>query len=372
MTLLLDADQRDLQTLVRSFLSKKWPTSSLMDEHMGRPPATSVTWSELAEDLDVVGLAVPEAFGGSDGTLTELAVVAREMGRALYTGPYLSTAALAVTSLMESGDDAAMSAHLPRIARGELTIALAGLHEVMEGTTSQLPVATGLDGDWTLDGSTRFVMDVDGAEYIFVFGQVGADVALFQVAAGAHGLSTDAQDSLDLTRRLATVGWASTPAVMLGAPDRGHAIARRVRMTAAVLVASEDIGAAEQCLDMAVRYAKDRKQFGRPIGSFQSIKHRCADMLLAIEAAKAAAAYAGRAVRQDADDAETAALNAHAACSDALHLAATSAGQVFGGIGYTWEHPMHLYLRRAVASRFLFGTAPAHRDEVLQRHLDAL
>jgi alkylation response protein AidB-like acyl-CoA dehydrogenase len=370
MQLLLDSTQTDLQQLVRSYLEDKWSTRSLMDTMLDRPGASAVPWSDLARNLDIVGLSIPETYGGSGCSVVELSIVMAELGRALYAGPFLSTAGLAVGGLVASQDEQAMSDYLPAIARGDLTCALVGLHEVMEADHAALPSATEIQGSWTVEGSVGFVIDCEETDLLIVFADTIAGVEIFLVDAEADGLTRTTQPTLDLTRPLSSVLFEATPARRLDALGGGARTVGALRMTAAVLHAAEDIGAAEKCLELAVAYAKERVQFGRAIGSFQAIKHRCADMLLSIEAAKAAATYAVRAVAADAPDALVSALNAGAASSDALYQAAMSAGQVFGGIGYTWEHPMHLYLRRAVASRFLFGKPAAHREELLMHHLE--
>jgi alkylation response protein AidB-like acyl-CoA dehydrogenase len=372
MQLMLDSTQTDLQQLVRSYLDDKWSTSALMDSMLGRANAATVTWSELARDLDLVGLAIPEAYGGSDCSVVELSVVMAELGRSLYLGPFFVTAGLAVTCLIESQDAGAMRAYLPAIGRGELVVTLVGLHEIMTGDHAALPTATEGRSSWAIEGSSPFVLDCEGTDLLIVFANTATGVEAMLVDSDAPGMSRVTEHSLDLTQTLGSVRFEGTPADLLGAPGSGVCTMGKLRMAAAVLKASQDIGTAEKCLELAVAHAKERVQFGRPIGSFQAIKHRCADMLLAIEAAKAAGTYAVRAVATDAPDALVSALNATAASSDALYLAATSAGQVFGGVGYTWEHPMHLYLRRAIASQFLFGTPVSQREELLQLHIDAL
>jgi alkylation response protein AidB-like acyl-CoA dehydrogenase len=373
MRLQPDSTQRDLQALVRSYLDDRWPTSTLADTLMGRSDATHVPWSDLATELGLVGVGIPDAYEGLGCGAVELSIIVGELGRSLYIGPYLSTAGLAVTALVGSRDPTAMATYLPRIARGELLATVAGLHEVAEDRLDDLPNATRTSSGWKIDGTTSLVLDADAAGLIIVCASTPEGVRMLLVEAGTHGVDIVRNEAIDPTRAIGSVTWTDVAATELGDADADAAQlgVARLRTTTALLQGAEDVGAAERCLELAVAYAKDRVQFGRQIGSFQAIKHRCADMLLGVEAAKATVAYAARAVASEAPDALDAALNANAAASDAIFHCATSAGQVFGGIGYTWEHPLHLYLRRAVTSRFLFGTAAAHRDEVLTRRIDA-
>jgi alkylation response protein AidB-like acyl-CoA dehydrogenase len=370
MRLQPDSDQRELQALVRSYLDDRWPTSALADTVMGRCDATHVPWSALASELGLVGVGIPDAYEGLGCGVVELSIIMEELGRSLYIGPYLSTAGLAVTALVGSHDHAAMGTYLPRIARGELLATVAGLHEVAEDRLEDLPHASRTSSGWEIDGTTSLVLDADAAELIIVCASTRDGVRMFLVEAGTQGVGIVLSEGIDPTRAIGTVTWTGAAATELEY-DVARLGVTRLRMVTALLQGAEDVGAAERCLELAVAYAKDRVQFGRQIGSFQAIKHRCADMLLRVEAAKATVAYAARAVASEAPDALDAALNANAAASDAIFHCATSAGQVFGGIGYTWEHPLHLYLRRAVTSRFLFGTATAHREEVLTRRIEA-
>jgi acyl-CoA dehydrogenase len=370
MGMLPDADQRDLIETIRSFLQKRWPTTALMDVAMGREPADREFWPALANELGVLGLAVPEEYEGVGCSVVEVCLVLTELGRGLYMGPYLGTAALAVEAITASRDRSAMSAHLPGIARGELRATVAGLQELTSDAV--LPAARLIGGQWLLTGTANHVIDALSADLLVVLADTDGGPEAFTVRSDSDQISMTPLNSLDLTRQQSTIDFHGARAERLGARGSGLAISRRLRLVTAVAQAAEDIGAAEQCLDMAVAYARDRVQFGRPIGSFQAIKHKCADMVLRIEAAKATVTYGASAVALDTDDAESSALNASAASSDAFFHAATTAIQIFGGIGYTWEHPAHLYLRRAVASRYLFGSPARNRQRVLELHLAAL
>jgi alkylation response protein AidB-like acyl-CoA dehydrogenase len=367
----LDSTQRDLQALMRSYLENRWPTTALMDHVMGRCDTPQVPWSDLASELDLVGVGIPDAYGGLGCGAVELSIIVGELGRSLYIGPFLATAGLAVTAILGSQDEAAIASYLPRIARGELLATVVGLHEVVSDRLDYLPTAIQTSAGWKIDGESRLVLDADQAALLVVCASTPAGVRTFLVEPSAPGVAIAREEAIDLTRSLSTVTLSEVAATELGELEAARLGVARLRRTAAMLQSAEDVGAAQRCLELAVAYAKDRVQFGRQIGSFQSIKHRCADMLLRVEGAQATVAYAARAVANESPDALDAALNANAAASDAVFHAATSAGQVFGGIGYTWEHPIHLYLRRAVTSRFLFGTASAHRDELLRRRIAA-
>ncbi|GAA5148061.1 acyl-CoA dehydrogenase family protein [Pseudonocardia eucalypti] len=321
-------------------------------------------WRALAEQLGAVGLAVPEQYGGSGAGPVELAVVAEQLGRALFCGPYLSSAVFASTLLVELADDSANRDLLPALAGGERTATVA----LDEGTGDWDPASSstaaerGADG-WTVSGEKRYVLDGAHADTLLVVTQ-GARV--FAVDRTAPGVTTTPLATLDGTRKLADVSLRNAPARPL-APDGDHGRAvRRALDTTAVMLAAEQAGGARAALDMAVEYAKQRYQFGRPIGSFQAVKHMCAELLVDVESAYSAAYYAAWALADSADNAEEATSLAAAFCSDAFVRAASDNIQIHGGIGFTWEHPAHLYLRRARGGARLLGSANTHRERYLR------
>jgi alkylation response protein AidB-like acyl-CoA dehydrogenase len=370
MGLLLDAAQIDLSRVVRSFMQKEWSTGALMDMVTGRENVARSLWPRLSRELDVIGLSAPEDLGGSDGSLVDLCVVLTEMGRNLYAGPYFATALLAVELLLASGDSTAAKSYVPRLCEGDLTAAVVGLQELAEGDDGQLPLATFMEGNgWSLTGTAHHVFDGDSAGLILVLGRTTPGVSVFIVEPTSRGLHRALTPNVDFTRPLAVLTFELCSATRLGAGDTDSSMVDRLLTVAMIGQAAEAIGAGERCLELAIDHAKTRVQFGQPIGSFQAVKHRCADSFVALEAAKASVQYAAKLVELGVSDSELYALNANAAAADALFTAATSAIQVHGGIGYTWEHPLHVYLRRALATRFLLGTPAAHRERMLQLRL---
>ena len=356
-------EQEELRRTVRSFLEQKSPETEvrrLMDTTEGYDPAV---WSQMAEQLGLQGLAIPEEFGGSGYSFRELAIVFEEMGRCLLVAPFLSTAALAAGALLHSGDDAAKKELLPGIASGA-TIATLALTDA-EGTVTE---ATAQGDGHVLTGVKNYVLDGHTAGLLLVTARTPAGTSLFAVDGGASGLTRTPLFTMDQTRKLARVELASTPARLIGADGQADPAIERTLQLAAVAMAAEQVGGAQKCLEISVDYAKNRIQFGRPIGSFQAVKHKCADMLVQVELAKSAAYYAaGCAATADADLPVAAAM-AKSFCSEAYFNVAAETIQVHGGIGFTWEHPAHLYFKRAKSSELLLGD-PLHHRKLLCRQL---
>ena len=248
----------------------------------------------MGEQMGLQGLIVPEEFGGSGYSYVELIVVLEEMGRSLLCAPYFSTVALAANALIHSGDDQAKKELLPGIASGETIATLAFTEPSGKWDEAGITTPATKSGDgWTISGTKMFVLDGHTADLIVVAARTGAGVSLFAVEGGASGLTRTALSTMDQTRKQAKLEFSSTPARLIGTDGAGWNVLSTVLDLAAVALAAEQVGGAQKCLDMAVEYAKVRVQFGRPIGSFQAIKHKCADMLLEVESAKSAAYYAG-------------------------------------------------------------------------------
>ncbi len=368
MNFAFSEEQEELRKSVRRFLDDKSPEAEvrrLMETTEGYDPAV---WSQMAQQLGLQGLAVPEEFGGSGYTYVELIVVLEEMGRALLCAPYLSSVALAANALLTSGDDAAKKDYLPGIASGD-TIATLALTEPA-GRWDEAGVtmtASGSGDSWTLDGTKSFVIDGHTAGLVLVPARTRAGVSLFAVAGDAPGLTRTPLATMDQTRKQAKLEFAGTPARLVGPEGAAWPALSKTLDLAAVALAAEQVGGAQKVLDMSVEYAKVRVQFGRPIGSFQAIKHKCADMLLEVESAKSAAYYAGWAAAEDSDELPVVASLAKAYCSDAYFHAAAENIQIHGGIGFTWEHPAHLYFKRAKSSELYLGDPTYHRELLAQR-----
>jgi alkylation response protein AidB-like acyl-CoA dehydrogenase len=369
MNFALSDEQEELRRTVRDFLDKKSPEAEvrrLMDTTDGYDPAV---WEQMGAQLGLQGLAIPEELGGSGYGFVELGVVLEEMGRRLLCAPYFSTVVLAANALLLSGDDAAKKEHLPGIATGETVATLActeegGGWDEAGVTATAAPAATApTNGGWVVSGVKSHVLDGHVADLLLVTARTAAGVSLFAVRGDADGLTRTPLATLDQTRKQARVELAGTPATLVGADGGGWAVVEQVLQRAAVGLAAEQVGGAQCAMDMAVAYAKDRVQFGRPIGSFQAIKHKCANLLVEVESARSAAMYASWCAAEGNDELPRAAAMAKSFCSEAYSHAAGENIQIHGGIGFTWEHPAHLYFKRATTSEVLFG-GPAHWREV--------
>jgi alkylation response protein AidB-like acyl-CoA dehydrogenase len=325
-------------------------------------------WAQMAEQLGLQSLTIPEEFGGQGYGYVELIVVLEEMGRSLLCAPYFSSVVLAANTVMQSGDDGAKAAILPGIASGE-TIATVAFTEP-NGRWDESGIeatATNDGGTWKIDGTKSYVIDGHTANVIIVAARTAAGVSLFSVAGDAAGLTRTALATMDQTRKQAKLDFSNVEGTLIGTDGAGWTVLSTVLDLAAVGLAAEQVGGAQMCLDMAVQYAKDRVQFGRPIGSFQAIKHKCADMLLEVESAKSAAYYAGWCASELNDELPAVASLAKAYCSDAYFHASAENIQIHGGIGFTWEHPAHMYFKRAKSSELLFGDPTYHRELLAQR-----
>jgi alkylation response protein AidB-like acyl-CoA dehydrogenase len=322
----------------------------------------------MAEQMGLQGLHIPEQYGGSGFGFVELGIVLEEMGRALLCAPFFSSVVLAANTLIHSGDEAAKKAHLPGIASGATVATLAFTEPSGKwdeaGITMQ---ASGSGSSWTLSGTKMFVIDGHTADLVIVAARTGKGVSLFTVDAGASGLTRTALSTMDQTRKQARLDFANTPATLLGTEGEGWKVLSTVLDLAAVGLAAEQVGGAQRVLEMAVEYAKVRVQFGRPIGSFQAIKHKCADMLLEVESAKSAAYYGMWCASEMNDELPSVASLAKAYCSEAYFHATAENIQIHGGIGFTWEHPAHLYFKRAKSSELMFGDPTYHRELLAQR-----
>jgi alkylation response protein AidB-like acyl-CoA dehydrogenase len=368
MNFAFSEEQEELRRTVRAFLDQKSPETEvrrLMETEEGYDPAV---WKQMGEQLGLQGLIIPEDFGGSGYTYVELGVVLEEMGRALLCAPYFSTVVLAANTLIHSGDDAAKGDYLPGIASGETIATLAFTEPSGKWDEAGITLEATQKGDgWTLSGTKSFVIDGATANLILVAARTGKGVSLFAVDGDASGLTRTSLSTMDQTRKQAKLEFADTPARLIGTDGEGWNTLSTVLDLAAVGLAAEEVGGAQKVLDMAVEYAKVRIQFGRPIGSFQAIKHKCADMLLEVESAKSAAYYGMWCAAEMNDELPSVASLAKAYCSEAYFHAAAENIQIHGGIGFTWEHPAHLYFKRAKSSELLFGDPTYHRELLAQR-----
>ncbi len=348
----------DLRASVRGLLESAAPEAEVRRIADSPSGFDAGLWGRLT-GMGLPGIAVPEEFGGAGAGFAELGVVLEEAGRALLPLPLLSTAVLGAQALLLSGDTEAQATCLPQLAEGRLRVAVGGL-----GRAACSAVA-GPRG-WLLDGIVDGVLDGAGADLLLVFATADEGLTLFAVEASAPGLSRTPLRTLDLTRRQARVELHASPATLIGTAGDGDRVAAAVLDRALAAMAAEQVGGAQRVLEMAVEYARTRYQFGRAIGSFQAIKHRCADMLIDVERARVAADAALAAVDAGTPDLPVAARVAGTFCGEAFFLAAAANIQVHGGIGFTWEHPAHLYYRRAKSSQLLFGSPDEHREALMR------
>jgi alkylation response protein AidB-like acyl-CoA dehydrogenase len=349
------SDEQDaLRRELRRFLDKRATPADTRRAMASDAGFDADVWRGLVE-LGLPSLAVPEAHGGAGLGAVEIAAVMEELGRALACTPFFSSACLATPALVLGGDDAQQRAHLPRLAEGaRATLAFAGR------------VSARRDGaDAILDGAHDFVVDGHTAELLLVCARENDGAGVWIVEPDAPGVSRAAIASLDPTRKLATVrleGVRVPASARL--PAAGASLVERVLDRARAALAAEQVGGAARCLELSVEYAKTRMQFGRPIGSFQAIKHKCADLLVLVESARSAAYWAAFAAAASEDELPEAAALAQSYCSETFLRAAGETIQIHGGIGFTWEHDAHLYFRRARSSATLLGSAPEARERL--------
>ena len=366
-------EQRDFRSILRRFLGARSPTSEvrkLMDTDAGWDRAN---WQKLNQELGLTAVHIPEAYGGQGFGCIELAIVLEEMGRTLLCAPYFSSVVLAATAIMNAGTEAQKQALLPDIASGDTIATLAFVeNDGRWDGASVTMTATPSGGSYRLSGIKSFVLDGHTADLIVVLarlpGSSGDDgLSLFTVRADATGLKRQVLKSMDATRKLARLTFDNVEAQLLGEAGGAATPFAKTITQAAVCLASEMVGGAEQLRESALDYAKMRMQFGRPIASFQSMKHKSADMLIDVELAKSAAYYAAAAVDDNADDMPAVASLAKACAAEAYLQTAIHAIQIRGGIGFTWDDDTHLWFKRAKSSEILLGDATYHRELMMQR-----
>jgi alkylation response protein AidB-like acyl-CoA dehydrogenase len=338
----------DLRSSVRALLTARSPQAKVLARGEGDEPYDMDLWRALGVELGVAGLAIPEERGGAGASLREAAVVCEELGRAVAPVPYLGSAVVATATLLACDDEQLLG----ELAEGWRTAALAVPFTTVPGSA---PGGSLTASGETLSGSVTSVADALPVDVLLV----PASGALYAVEAGA-AVRTPVV-SLDLTRRLCDISFQDAPARRVATGERAASAVAAGLTAGAALLASEQVGITEWCLESTVEYAKTRYQFGRPIGSFQEVKHRLADVWVGLTQARAVARYAAACVAASDADLPVAAALAKAHCSLVAVNAAEECVQLHGGIGFTWEHPAHLYLKRAKADALAFGTPDRHR-----------
>jgi alkylation response protein AidB-like acyl-CoA dehydrogenase len=368
VNLTFSAEQEELRSSVRRFLAEKSPESEvrrLMETADGYDLAV---WRQMADQLGLQSLTIPEEFGGSGFSYVELVVVLEEMGAALLCAPFFATVVLATNAVLTSGDETAMKELLPGIASGETIATLAITEDNGRWDLEAIECRAEHVGEsWVLNGHKSFVIDGTVADLIVVAARTSEGLSLFAVQGDAVGLTRTPLVTMDQTRKQARLEFSNTSAWLIGIDGGAESGLSTTLDLAAVALAAEQVGGAQRVLDAAVEYAKNRVQFGRPIGSFQAIKHKCADMLVEVESAKSATYYAAWAAAEESYELPLVASLCKSFCSEAYFHAAAENIQVHGGIGFTWEHPAHLYFKRAKSSELLFGDPTYHRELLAQR-----
>ena len=362
-------DQTLLRNSARAFLDEHCKPATvrlLWDDPRGESESM---WKEIAQ-LGWLGLSLPEAHGGSGLGMVETALLLEELGRAAYPGPYWPTM-LAATAIAEAGTEAQKQRWLGAIAAGDARAAVTLLDADLDWSPDAVTTrADTTPTGWTLSGVKRYVAWSHVASVLLVPARTAEGVSLFLVDPAAAGLTSSPVQCMDPGTRWAQLTLdrvAVRTEDALGAPGAGAAVLQRLLRRAGVGAAAEMLGAARRCLDMAVGYAKVREQFGQPIGSFQAIRHKCAEMLLEVENSHSAVYYAAWALDAGAEDAETAASIAKSYVGDASRKVCGEAIQVHGGIGFTWEFDLHMYFKRAKALEAQYGDAEYHRELILTR-----
>jgi alkylation response protein AidB-like acyl-CoA dehydrogenase len=354
--------ETQLRDAVRSVLEEKAEAAAVLARTETADTYDAGLWRTLAAEIGCAGLLIPESYGGAGASYREAAVVAEELGRSVAPVPFLGSAVIATTIALATGDEELLT----KLAAGTTTAALAVPFVSAPGARFAATVRIGVtaDGDdagtYRLSGSVAGIADALPADVLIVPAD-GVPFALYAVAADATGVSRTAVTSLDMTRQLCDLTLENVAARRIaGGPAADAALAAGLRAGAGIL-AAEQLGLAERALEITLAYVKQRYQFARPVGSFQALKHRFADWWVAVTQARAASRYAAACLASDDRDVAVAVALAKSACSDAAVLAGQEMIQLHGGIGFTWEHPAHLYLKRAKSSALALGTADRHR-----------
>ncbi len=368
----LSKPQKLLKGSARDFLARECKPERVRELMETDSAHDDKLWQAIA-DQGWTGLVVPEEHGGLGLGLVELAVVAEEMGRACLPGAFLSTV-FAAALIERAGSLEQRAKYLAPVAAGELRATVAFLEEAANWDLDGVKLeATRRDGSLSVTGRKLFVPDAGVANLLICVTRVGDSLALLPLERGAAGLSVKPMPSMDGTRKLYEVAFnnvAVADADVLGADGDARGALRSALETATAALCAEMVGGMQWVLDTTVEFAKTRQQFGRAIGSFQAVQHQCADMLLMTESARSAAYYAAWALTEGAPAASSAVSIAKAYCSDAYREVGNRGVQVHGGIGFTWEHDLHLYYKRSKASEVMFGDGSFHRERIARMIVD--
>jgi alkylation response protein AidB-like acyl-CoA dehydrogenase len=360
-------EQKQLRDAVRKFCAENFDEQTVRRLMESDPPFDAKVWARLGSELGVLGLSVPENDGGVGGTLVDQAVAVEELGASLACGPVFGTVFLAIPALVAASPGTVRDGLLADLVEGRRAAALAVPDHA--GVLGEVSVTA--DGD-ALTGTVERIVDAGAADDLLVAARAADGLSLYAVDASAAEVKRSPLATLDLTRPQATVQLSAAPGRLVAGPGEAERVIEHALHVGSALLAVEQVGAAQHLLDTAVDYAKTRLQFGRPIGSFQAVKHKLADLLVDLEHARSTAYHAVWALADGSDDPALAVSIAQATCSAALSRIAADTIQVHGGIGFTWEHRAHLYFKRATTDAALLGTAEQHRSRVAEMVLDDL
>jgi alkylation response protein AidB-like acyl-CoA dehydrogenase len=371
----LTEEQEMLKTSARDFLEKECTRNhvrAMMKDEIGYSPEL---WKKMAE-LGWLGLAFPSQYGGGDGTFRDLTILCEEMGRTLLPSPFISTVVLGSLPILFAGTDKQRQDFLPKIIAGEMTIALAVLEEDGDFWPSGINLRADKRGnEYLLNGTKLFVWDAKAADYLLCAARTKRGpnpeegITLFLVDAKEWGMYMTPLDNVDVLRKQYEVVLTNVPVSVdniIGELHNGWPVLKKMSLYANAALCAEMVGGCEKVLEMTVSYAKERIAYGVPIGSFQVIKHKCADMLSGNEYARSLMEWAALALSEDAPEAPVAVSMAKIYCGNVGKMVCDEGIQIHGGLGYTWDHDMHLYFKRVRASDTAFGDGNYHSELVAQ------
>ena len=371
----LNEEQEMLKTMARDFFTNECPKThvkEMMDDEKGYSPEL---WKKMAE-LGFLGLVIPEEYGGTGGNFIDLMVLMQEMGRAVLPSPFISTVLLAGIPLLTAGTEEQKKEFLPKIAAGDVILALALSEPNGDLGADAIEIeAVAKGNDYIINGTKLFVLDAAAADHILCATRTKRTkdpeegITLFLIDAKADGVHVTSLKTMDETRKQCEVLFKNVkvPAKsMVGELHQGWPILKKTLNQATAMLCGEMVGGLDTVMEMTLDYAKQRIQFGVPIGSFQAIKHKFADMLIQVEYARSLTYYAAWTVDQDIPDSPVAVSTAKSWCGDAYKHVTNEGVQIHGGIGFTWDHDMHLYFKRARFSDTAFGDSTYHRELIAQ------
>ena len=367
----LKEEQEMLKTMARDFLANECPKTVVRELMEGETGFSPELWKKMA-DNGFLGLVFPEEYGGGGMNFRDLSILCEEIGRAVLPGPFISTVLLVGMPILTFGTDEQKQEFLPKIASGEAVCTLAVLEESGDLWAEDIKVRAIRRGDeYIIRGTKLFVADAKAADYILVAARTQRTenpeegITLFLADAKEWGVYSAMMQTMDETRKQYEVVFTNVPVSaknIVGELHQGWPILKQIALWASAALCAEMVGAGEMVLEMTVNYAKERVQFGVPIGSFQAIKHKCADMLMGLEYSRSLMEWAAEAIKENHPDASMAVSMAKSYCGDTSKKVTDEGIQIHGGIGFTWDHDMHLYFKRVRSADTAFGDSNYHRD----------